>query len=1009
MLELVFQGRVTASNDSFDTSISDLEIVGDVLVSVSRLGGGLASWQINAAGLPTLIRTRAADTESVTGDGPNLALYTHGNNTGVVVAGFAPGLLDVSTISGNGTIGTPQDRDAGSATWAHAVQVRAGLLALSDTGGSGFRLFSDSGTGALSQVRAVSDNGQSYADSISAMTSARIGGRDFLFVGSGTEQGLTSYEISGTSATRRDAHGPESGLGLMVPTGLEVVTVDGQSFLLVATAPGAGASGSLSVMAISASGQLSPTDHVLDTLHSRFGQVQSLSSVQYGDTALVAAGGGDDGISLFALSDQGQLVHLDAFADTLAAGLSNVTDVELTIVGDMLHVYATSEDTRGITLLRVDLSDLGIVRTATGGTLTGTSGDDILIDGSGAETLNGTGGSDTFVIGTDGNDGDRIRNFDPANDILDLSGWAFLYDPAAIDIVATTKGARLTWRGESLVLHSHTGQPLDVEALREAIRIDLNRSFSAPQVDLTGTNSAETLAGSWGNDTLTGGGGNDTLTGGAGDDTLIGGSGNDRAVFRGSSEAVQDVYIDGDHVTLISGDGRDVIEGVEAFVFDDVTLSLAGLAILQAPVRQTGSEAADLIQITTSPADIDGGGGHDTLRTGDFDDTLFGGAGNDRLYAGNGDDLLTGQSGHDLIEAGAGNDTIRPGSGNDTIRGGSGNDQVLLDVASTDVQVTAYANGGLTLVTARGTLEITGSEWFAFTDRTLSLAQMEGLTGPHEIEGSDGSDSLNVTGNVNARIMAYGGNDEVTAADGADFLSGGSGQDTLRAGRGNDTIEGGSDPDGVWGDGGDDMIRGNAGNDTLRGGQGFDLIYGDRDDDVLRGQSHGDTLYGGPGADNIKGGGGNDLHYGEAGHDFIKGGTRADLVDGGSGHDVLNGNRHNDTLNGGAGNDVLRAGGENDRLTGGTGNDTLKGGSGADVFIFDAGHDTDRISDFDPDHDQLLFSLSLTGAEDNPARILTDFATTTNKGVLFDFGGGDTILLETLDSLAGLGGAIELF
>lgn len=983
MLELVFQGRVTASNENFDTAISDLEIVDGVLVSVSRMGGGLTSWALDSAGLPTLVRMRAAETHSVTGEGPVLAHYAHGNSTGVVVAGFAPGLLDVSTISSTSTISTPQDRDAGSGTWAHAQQINEGLLAVSEAGGNGFRLFSDSGSGALVQVQQVSDTNQSFADSISTMTSVQIGGRSFLFVGSSGEQGLTSYEISGHSTTLRDAHGPEGGLGLMVPTALEVVESGGNSFLIVTTAPGSGSSGSLSVMAISAGGKLTPTDHVLDTLHSRFGQVQSLSVAEYGDTAFVAAGGGDDGISLFILSDQGQLVHLDAFADTLAAGLSNITDIELHILGDTLHVYAASEDTRGISVLRVDLSDLGLVETATGGTLQGNNGDDILIDGSGAETLNGTSGSDTYVIGTDGNNGDRINNFNPADDILDLSGWAFLYDPLAIDIVATNKGARLTWRGEELMVHSHTGQSLNPDDLREAIHIDLNRTFQAPQVDLTGTNSADALAGTWGNDTLNGSGGNDTLTGGKGDDILIGGDGNnDRAVFAGDSDDVQSVFIDGDHVTLITGDGRDEIEGVEQFTFDNVTLGLIGLIGMLEPIQSAGTDGRDLIEITSTPVEIDAARGHDTLRTGAYNDTLIGGPGSDKLYAGGGDDQLVGDTGHDLLDAGSGDDTITPGHGNNTIHGGSGNDHVVLDVASIDADVITFANGSLTLVTDNGTYDIDGAEWFVFTNRTMSLAQMEDLLAPLEIEGSENSDALDVTGNVNARIMGYGGNDTVAAANGDDYISGGSGRDTINAGRGEDTITGGGGYDKILAGNGNDTVRGNAGDDTVKAGSGFDLVYGGNNNDVLRGQNYADTIHGGSGRDNIKGG---------------------------AGHDQLFGNSHRDTLEGGLGNDLLRAGAGKDHLTGGAGKDKLKGGSGEDVFVFATGHDKDQIVDFDPAEDRLLLSITLTDGLTSGAQVRSEFATKTSDGILFDFGGGDTILLNGLSSFSGLGGAIDFF
>lgn len=1009
MLELEYQGRITASNDSFDTAISDLMVVRDVLVSVSRDGGGLASWAIDGSGLPVLTQMRTADTGSVTGEGPQLARYEGASIDGVIVAGFGTGVLDVSPVNGSQTIGSPQDRSAGGDAWAHVLQIRDDLLVVAEAGGDGLRLFRDSGGTSFAQVRNVRDTDESYADSISAMASARIEGRDFLFVGSATERGLTSYEITGTQASIRGLHGPEDGLGLMVPTALEVVRLADQSYLLVASMPGVnGASGALSVMAIGPGGGLTPRDHVLDTLQSRFGQVQSLATLEYGEMALVAAGGGDDGLSLLALSAAGQLVHLDAFADTVAAGLSDITALEMSLQGETLRIYATSEETRGITVLTVDLSEFGVLRTAnTGSTQGGSAGDDILIDGPGDEMLNGQGGADLFVVGSDGVQ-DRIQNFDPNTDLIDLSSWAFLYDPAALSISSTARGARIFWRGESLDIRAQDEQPLDPEVLRASIRVDINRSFTPPSVASRGTDADERLAGSWGNDSLHGGGGADTLEGGAGDDTLNGGSGTDQVILNSRASDIEQLQIAGKNVTLWTGEGEDRIARVETFVFEDVTLSRKELARYAPPTQTQGTAGKDRLEDTFRPAELKGLEGRDTLISGQFDDTLKGGKGHDRLTAGAGDDLLDGGKGNDLLTAGSGDDTLRPGTGNDTLEGGSGLDEVILTMSSQAAQVTAYENGRITLVTADGILEIAGVEWFTFSDQTLSLAEMEDRVGPLEIAGSAGSDTLEAPGDMDTRLTGGAGDDALTGLGGNDILSGGDGLDTLRAGRGDDTLDGGSGKDNILGERGNDEIRGNSGDDTLKGGNGTDLIYGDRNDDVLRGEKGADTLYGGTGNDNISGGGGQDRQYGEAGNDLIKGGGHSDTLKGGSGNDTLSGNGFADTLAGGAGQDVLRGGKDADHLTGGTGDDVLKGGRGADVFLFERGHDRDVIRDFDPMQDILHLSEELTNGRTNPGTITNRFARETDDGVLFSFGDGDTILLEGL-ILADLQITIETF
>lgn len=71
--------------------------------------------------------------------------------------------------------------------------------------------------------------------------------------------------------------------------------------------------------------------------------------------------------------------------------------------------------------------------------------------------------------------------------------------------------------------------------------------------------------------------------------------------------------------------------------------------------------------------------------------------------------------------------------------------------------------------------------------------------------------------------------------------------------------------------------------------------------------------------------------------------------------DALAGTKGNDILAGSAGNDVLRGGAGNDVLDGGTGTDRMIGGAGADTFLFHRGDGADRIQDFRPGEDRLMF------------------------------------------------------
>ena len=77
--------------------------------------------------------------------------------------------------------------------------------------------------------------------------------------------------------------------------------------------------------------------------------------------------------------------------------------------------------------------------------------------------------------------------------------------------------------------------------------------------------------------------------------------------------------------------------------------------------------------------------------------------------------------------------------------------------------------------------------------------------------------------------------------------------------------------------------------------------------------------------------------YGGAADDQLDGGTNNDSLYGGGGSDILVGGSEDDVLQGGAGNDFLNGGAGLDRLVGGLGNDH---------FVFQAGFNSDRVTDF---------------------------------------------------------------
>jgi len=119
-----------------------------------------------------------------------------------------------------------------------------GFIAFANAAGSGFSLFIKDPGDSMTLHTLVSDTGSTHASAITAM--AQMG--DILLVGSADEYGISTYDTSTTTPMAIDNFGPDSGLGIMVPTVINTVMIDDQSFTIVASA--GGSSGALSVFSL---------------------------------------------------------------------------------------------------------------------------------------------------------------------------------------------------------------------------------------------------------------------------------------------------------------------------------------------------------------------------------------------------------------------------------------------------------------------------------------------------------------------------------------------------------------------------------------------------------------------------------------------------------------------------------------------------------------------------------------------------------------------------------------
>ncbi|MBZ9793910.1 cadherin-like domain-containing protein [Rhizobium sp. 3T7] len=152
-------------------------------------------------------------------------------------------------------------------------------------------------------------------------------------------------------------------------------------------------------------------------------------------------------------------------------------------------------------------------------TLTGTSGDDVIVSRSNGDLLIAGAGDDVLL----GNDGDDTLRVGTGRDIVDGGSGTDI-----LDLSAATSGVAFTLTQSS----AFTTTDLTSSGLGVVKYANIQGVLGTNFVDtISGSSDADVIKGGAGNDVIDGGANGDTLIGGNGQDTLTGGTGNDVFVF----------------------------------------------------------------------------------------------------------------------------------------------------------------------------------------------------------------------------------------------------------------------------------------------------------------------------------------------------------------------------------------------------------------------------------------------------------------------------------------------
>uniref|UniRef100_A0A923FQI5 Retention module-containing protein n=1 Tax=Pseudomonas marvdashtae TaxID=2745500 RepID=A0A923FQI5_9PSED len=221
----------------------------------------------------------------------------------------------------------------------------------------------------------------------------------------------------------------------------------------------------------------------------------------------------NDGASFTAAADGNYQIHVTNIPNPGNGNANASENYQLTMTVNYAgaqdhtpdyHGTYTASDNHGGS----DSAGVGISYQA-GHTLTGTSGDDVLLAGNGNNVLNAGDGNDILSAGT----GNNTFNGGAGGDLL--------YSGSGNDLLDGGSG-----NDTASYAHATAGVTVNLGLLAAQDTLGAGTDTLAGIESLVGSNFNDTLAGNGASNRIDGGLGHDMLNGGGGDDILIGGLGN---------------------------------------------------------------------------------------------------------------------------------------------------------------------------------------------------------------------------------------------------------------------------------------------------------------------------------------------------------------------------------------------------------------------------------------------------------------------------------------------------
>ncbi|MDD2031211.1 retention module-containing protein [Pseudomonas sp. 39167] len=269
-----------------------------------------------------------------------------------------------------------------------------------------------------------------------------------------------------------------------------------------------------------------------------------------------------DGASFTAAADGNYQIHVTNIANGSGGNPNGAENYQLTLTVNYAgaqdstpdyHGSYTASDNHGGS----DSAAVGISYQA-GHTLTGTTGDDVLIAGEGDNILNAGDGNDILSAGS----GNNVLHGEAGNDLL--------YSGAGNDLLDGGTG-----NDTASYAHASAGVTVNLGLLAAQNTVGAGIDTLAGIENLVGSNFNDTLTGDSASNRINGGLGDDVLNGGGGDDVLIGGLGNNTLTGGSGADTFQ---------WQVGNSGHDLVT--------DFTPGLDKLDLSQLLLGENGSSAS---------------------------------------------------------------------------------------------------------------------------------------------------------------------------------------------------------------------------------------------------------------------------------------------------------------------------------------------------------------------------------------------------------------------------------